>query len=33
VEHALADARGDELLEEIRQKVLARPNENPEGEK
>jgi phage shock protein A len=33
VEHALADARGDEILEEIRQKVLARPNENPEREK
>ena len=27
VEHALADARGDELLEEIRQKVLKNANE------
>jgi phage shock protein A len=27
VEHALADARGDELLEEIRQKVLRNANE------
>jgi phage shock protein A len=27
VEHALADARGDQLLDEIRQKVLARPNQ------
>ena len=27
VEHALADARGDELLEEIRQKVLGRPDD------
>ncbi|TME29228.1 MAG: PspA/IM30 family protein [Chloroflexi bacterium] len=33
VEHALADARGDELLEEIRQKVLVRPNENSGGKK
>ena len=32
VEHAIADARGDELLEEIRQKVLARSNENRAGE-
>ena len=29
VEHALADARGDELLEEIRQKVLGNANEQP----
>ncbi|HVD31877.1 MAG TPA: PspA/IM30 family protein [Methylomirabilota bacterium] len=29
VEHALADARGDELLEEIRQKVLGNSNEQP----
>jgi phage shock protein A len=33
VEHALANARGDELLEELRQKVLARPNENSGGKK
>jgi phage shock protein A len=33
VEHALADARGDELLDEIRQKVLARPNETSGGKK
>jgi phage shock protein A len=32
VEHALADARGDQLLDEIRQKVLARPNKDS-GEK
>ncbi|MDP9275078.1 MAG: PspA/IM30 family protein [Chloroflexota bacterium] len=33
VEHALANARGDELLEEIRQNVLARPSENSGGKK
>ncbi|MDQ2966814.1 MAG: hypothetical protein M3R37_00640, partial [Actinomycetota bacterium] len=27
VEHALADARGEELLNEIRQKVLNNPDE------
>ena len=33
VEHALADTRGEQLLDEIRQKVLARPNENSGGKK
>jgi phage shock protein A len=31
VEHALADARGDKLLDEIRQKVLKNPNESTRG--
>ena len=33
VEHALVDARGDQLLDEIRQKVLARPEENSGGKR
>ena len=33
VEHAVADARGDELLNEIRQQVLARPNDIEGGKR
>ena len=33
VEHALVDARGDQLLDEIRQKVLAQPEQNSEGKR
>ena len=33
VEHALVDARGDQLLDELRQKVLAQPEQNSEGKR